>query len=377
MKILFICTSLEIGGIETYICRFSCWLKKKHPYCELHLLCKSGLYGNYEKDFRDAGVVLHSMKIGYFDPIKYIIFYKFLKINQYDAICDFTGDFSAWPIFIACIANIQKRIAFYRHSKETYIPIKYKTYYQKLLNFILRIYSTNLLSNSQDALNNYYSDYNTKKDKRFKIIRNGIPIPIKISIFRKNQLLKEIGVTSTAKIVLHVGSSSVRKNHIIMLKIAQQSKINNDNVFFLFVGRGVKEKYGPTASKLRLDNIKFLGERRDVLDLLQIADLFIFPSTIEGQPNAFLEAVVSGLPFIASDTATIREALGPFWNRRWLFNPHDEEHGYALLKDHMNSFYKDDIKFKELISWCKNNNNIDKRFEEFFRVLKENDGIKH
>ena len=52
----------------------------------------------------------------------------------------------------------------------------------------------------------------------------------------------------------------------------------------------------------------FLGQRRDVADLLFAMDVFLFPSLREGLPVAAIEAQASGLPVLMASTIT-REAL--------------------------------------------------------------------
>jgi len=47
-------------------------------------------------------------------------------------------------------------------------------------------------------------------------------------------------------------------------------------------------------------SVRFLGERRDVADLLRAADGFVFPSRREGLSNAVLEAMASGLCVLAT-----------------------------------------------------------------------------
>lgn len=56
--------------------------------------------------------------------------------------------------------------------------------------------------------------------------------------------------------------------------------------------------------------VKFLGERSDIPDLLEAADIFLLPSHVEGLPLAIMEAMAKGLPVIATAISGIPEELG-------------------------------------------------------------------
>lgn len=59
-----------------------------------------------------------------------------------------------------------------------------------------------------------------------------------------------------------------------------------------------------TASRLRL-----LGYRTDVAALLRGADLFVLPSHREGMPRAIIEAMMTGLPVVATEIRGAREQV--------------------------------------------------------------------
>jgi glycosyltransferase involved in cell wall biosynthesis len=371
MKTLFLCHSIEVGGLEMYMLRFARWLAKRHPVHELHVLCKSGKQGSLEAEYSNAGVVLHAMSLGYFNLWPYRELYTLLRSGHYDAVCDFGGDFGALSMLSAYWARIPKRVIFYRCARNAYRPTMTKRLYQRFSNHLVRTFSTQILSNSRAAFDFFFKDLTVMKDDRFKVIRNGIPPPSFLLNGEKEALIQELQIPPDQKIVLHVGSGSWVKNHFCLLDIAERAQNNGDSVCFCFVGAGVENTYGSAARQLNLSNIRFLGERGDVDKLLQVADVFVLPSFTEGQPNALLEAMMSGVPFIASDIAPVREALPPQWENRWLFPPDMPAQGYLLLQEHLTCNFREDVQFKNLVDWSRNVYNEDKCFGEFWTSLNQ------
>jgi glycosyltransferase involved in cell wall biosynthesis len=83
------------------------------------------------------------------------------------------------------------------------------------------------------------------------------------------------------------------------------------DIHFAWVGEGDQkaalerqlETYGVRSA------VSLLGYRQDVPQLLQAADLFVFPSHYEGFPFAVLEAMAAGVPIVASATNAIPELI--------------------------------------------------------------------
>ena len=55
--------------------------------------------------------------------------------------------------------------------------------------------------------------------------------------------------------------------------------------------------------------LRLLGRRADVADLLRAADVFTLPSRREGMPRSIIEAMMTGLPVVASDIRGSREEV--------------------------------------------------------------------
>jgi glycosyltransferase involved in cell wall biosynthesis len=67
---------------------------------------------------------------------------------------------------------------------------------------------------------------------------------------------------------------------------------------------------GPQAEELRSlagENVRFLGQRDDVADLMSACDGFVQSSVVEGLPVALLEAAASGLPCVATNAGGVGE----------------------------------------------------------------------
>lgn len=104
-------------------------------------------------------------------------------------------------------------------------------------------------------------------------------------------------------VVGHVGRFNPQKNHPFLLEIFSELLKKEPNAVLLLVGGGEdKAKIQARAKEMGIDEqVRFLGVRSDVADLMQAMDVFVFPSLYEGLPVTMVEAQASGLPCIISD----------------------------------------------------------------------------
>ena len=65
------------------------------------------------------------------------------------------------------------------------------------------------------------------------------------------------------------------------------------------------------ADPARGPRIRFLGYRADVPEILRAADAFVLPSHREGMPRSIIEAMLTGLPVVATDIRGSREEVVP------------------------------------------------------------------
>lgn len=120
----------------------------------------------------------------------------------------------------------------------------------------------------------------------------------KLDNFDVSSKRKELGVSDDDIVIISVGELNQNKNHEIVIKAL--SKLNNQKIHFFIAGKGEKERYLYNLANHLKVNLHLLGYRTDVVELLNMADLYVFPSFREGLSVALMEAMAAGLPCIVS-----------------------------------------------------------------------------
>lgn len=117
----------------------------------------------------------------------------------------------------------------------------------------------------------------------------------------KDEVRKEIGIPEDAILLMSVGELDDNKNHVTAIKALGQ--LGRKDIYYIVCGVGPnKEMLEALAEEVGLkDNVKLLGYRSDIPDILHASDIFIFPSFHEGLPVSVLESMAAGLPAIVSE----------------------------------------------------------------------------
>ena len=118
---------------------------------------------------------------------------------------------------------------------------------------------------------------------------------------------KEIGVPDCAFHIVTAAELNDNKNQKAIIEAIAALKA--DDVYYSICGKGPNKKYLKSIiEKYGLgERVRLLGYRTDMEEILQTADAFAFPSIREGFGIAAVEALLSGVPLIVSDTRGARE----------------------------------------------------------------------
>jgi len=191
---------------------------------------------------------------------------------------------------------------------------------------------------------------------------------------RNRAALKKYRIEETEKVILYVGAEEPRKN--IQLLINSFSKLKNKipQVKLLKVGTpnylGVREKLLEQIESFNLQkDIIFTGyvSERELAEIYNAVDLFVFPSLYEGFGIPPLEAMACGTPVITSNTSSLPEVVG---DAAIVVDPYDAdklvEEMYQLLTDDglKKEMIRKGLKRSKMFSW-------DESARKTLRVYKE------
>ncbi len=111
------------------------------------------------------------------------------------------------------------------------------------------------------------------------------------------------------KLVLFIGDiKTPRKNLDTLLR----AMVSVKSGALVVVGNMTGSPYPRLTAQLGLEGrVSFLGFRRDIPQLMQAADVFVFPSRYEACSLVLLEAAASGVPIVAARTTGGTELLTP------------------------------------------------------------------
>jgi glycosyltransferase involved in cell wall biosynthesis len=135
----------------------------------------------------------------------------------------------------------------------------------------------------------------------------GIRTPI-----RRARVRAQLGIGADDPLLLAAARHEYQKGLDLLLKAFSFVVREQPNARLFIAGRD-----GNQTSELRrltdqlqlVDEVRFMGDRTDVPDLLCAADVFVLPSRWEGLGSVLLEAMALEAPIVASDLPTTREVL--------------------------------------------------------------------
>jgi glycosyltransferase involved in cell wall biosynthesis len=149
------------------------------------------------------------------------------------------------------------------------------------------------------------------KDENVIVTYNGIGDRFKVIDDLKQMNKVKIKYNLPEKFLLYVGNLKPHKNVETLIKSMRHVKL--DDEIKLVVGGNANDSLMSIIKEYNLENrVRFIGfiDEEDLVELYNMASLFVFPSLYEGFGLPPLEAMSCGCPSIVANTSSLPEVIG-------------------------------------------------------------------
>lgn len=203
-----------------------------------------------------------------------------------------------------------------------YLPVRFKDPRINVLKFrlvqLIDTLTSHLLTTHFHAVSQAAKDAAVSSlrlsPKRITVVERGRD-PHRLglrSVERRSQARQRLQLAEQDEVIVNVGSHEYQKGQKYLLEAFAALSSVHPRLVLLIAGRhgNLTSELENFKNHLGLNGqVRFLGHRQDVAEILAAADLFVFPSLYEGLPGAVLEAMALGLPIVASDIPPVREVV--------------------------------------------------------------------
>ena len=303
-RILQVVTIMNRGGIETMIMNHYRTIDRSKY--QFDFLVHRRERGDYDDEIEQlGGKIYRAFPIR---PWKYPQYFNWL--NKF---------FTSHCKYIAVHAHIQENSGLvFRIARKYRINnlvstshtagygIDYKYPFRLYAKYYLNKYCTHKMACGKMAGEHLYG-----KNVNFNLLHNAIDVSkFKYNISIRNRIRQELNIENKF-VIGNVARFHKGKNHTFVIDIFKEINNIDKNCCLVLVGDGEElEAIKYKVNSLNLNNnVKFLGVKNNVDEILQAFDVLLFPSLFEGIPVSIIEAQASGLPCILSDTIDPETAI--------------------------------------------------------------------
>jgi glycosyltransferase involved in cell wall biosynthesis len=187
-------------------------------------------------------------------------------------------------------------------------------------------------------------------------------------------LRKQLGLPIDDFLCVTTARFNYQKGYDILIEAIERLKriinLKEAKMRFLFIGNGPEfEKMKAKSSELSNSGyVSFLGERKDVYNIVKACDLFVLTSRWEGLPIVLLETGLLKTPALASETYGNREILKG--GKGILFRNEDSEELANSLRDIIEGKYDLNRYAQDLFKEVETNYNLEKMINGLRKIYK-------
>ena len=299
VRVLMLFTILNRGGAETMVMNYYRAIDRSKV--QFDFVVHREEEGDYEEEIRSLGGNIYRMM-----PLRPHTFGKYEKqiSSFFDAHPEYRiihGQCSESGYFFYKEAARRGIPVIIAHAHNSHVKLDLKWIVRTWMKHQMRPYLTHFFACGEEAAEWLFGK---QLAKNAIILKNAInTLQYKFDEQLREKKRKELRLPSSTLTICHIGRFDKVKNHSFILDIFEKILKKRPDAHLLLIGDGVLRKQTENKAKEKgiLAQVRFLGVRKDVNELLQAADVMVFPSLFEGLGIAVVEAQCTGMPCIISD----------------------------------------------------------------------------
>jgi len=301
-RILHVIAALEGGGAERQLQIMANNTDQNRYHVSVLFLHKGT--GQY---FFDEAIELLQIPRGskWNLPSLWFRIYKAVKANKPDILQLWTPEVITIPAALAGKVSGAYIISSVRRSMRSVNSIKLRL--RDLASYIQHIMADKIVANFNPDGEPFF--FRKLFSKKGTIIPNAITV-------HQNKTPSKTDLTTKATnsfLIWYTGRIAPQKRLDILLDSFISLRKDGLDLSLAIYGEGSPDLTNYLKQKAQKagvqEHVHFPGYRKDWHDLVMQADLFVLPSTSEGMPNVLFEAMLLGLPCIATDIPVINNLL--------------------------------------------------------------------
>lgn len=234
--------------------------------------------------------------------------HKFDVLHTHGGVAGFYGRWAAQKCGIPVIVHTLHGIHYlhYRNIILKYVYIQLEKWFSRFTDAVIYVCESDKKRGSR---------YGLVPQRKSVVIRNGVDF---LSFARhtekrieESDWREELGIDLSQPVVGTVARLHRQKGIPYLLAAIRLLLQEIPELQCLIIGGGPwKDRLIEQKNRLGLDAaVHFLGERKDIPQLLSIFDVVVLPSLWEGLPYFLLEAGSSGKPVVATDVDGVKEII--------------------------------------------------------------------
>lgn len=302
-KVLHVVGGMSAGGLEALIMNIYRNIDRSKFQFDFAVQVEEKCFYDDEIIKMGGKIIVHPKPKNGLEKYKKALGKTLENYGEYDVVHSHVLFFSGIALEVAKKHNVPIRIAHSHNTSDSKKNTFYREIYRAMMRRKIISNATSMIGCSREACEYTFGRAQYKKNKA-KHFPNAIEInKYKNFEFKGEDLKSELGIEKDSILIGHIGRFSRQKNHSFLLDIFSKYVENERKAHLVLVGEGSElENIKNKITENNLENcVHLLGIRKDIPNVLNSLDLFLFPSLYEGLGIVIVEAQAAGIPCLISE----------------------------------------------------------------------------